>query len=636
MRRLGLGLASVLFGCKPAIAVEPALVETHSVGAPEPPIDEGDRLVEVTAGAFSSCARSESGVVACWGRDVVLTETALVDTHEPVIIDVPPADQIAAGRAHWCARTQAGQVWCWGGNRRRQLGNGTKVSMDYTPAAVPGVEGAVDLAAQGERTCARIEDGSVVCWGSYALPTPTELAPGPLAVDVERGLCAQDPWQCEGDPEPRNAVWGAFGFSGWSLKGTSEPAVRETVRLAECTTDRDGITECIGQDFRPLVRGAGVADGRLTVGFAHVCGAAEKGIAWCAGSDALHQSGPVDGLEDVVSIAAGAFHTCAVTGDGTLRCWGLGSSGQVGLPALARVLPPTKIELPAKATSVARHGEGICVETTDGVVCPPKDCARAGFQSTGYASIHHDDGFSCLHNAGRNASCSGTLSVWGPAPLPEDLDGQLRRFGDTRWCAHDERLVECRSLPFGAADDSLTGISADASLEVGCGIDPRGGLVCAALDVEPRAPVVESKIEGSFASIWLNEGLGRRTDGTIVWIEVVPDGVEVKPFPVPDVAQISREGNRTCAVDRSGAAWCWGWEEEPQRVEIPTPVRTIATRLDHACAVDDAGDLWCWGKNERGQLGRPQSRCAAEPVDLTAVVMKSMSSSTPTRQDGPP
>jgi alpha-tubulin suppressor-like RCC1 family protein len=39
---------------------------------------------------------------------------------------------------------------------------------------------------------------------------------------------------------------------------------------------------------------------------------------------------PVVGLSNVVHIAAGAFHTCAVLGDGTVRCWGGNTYGQCG------------------------------------------------------------------------------------------------------------------------------------------------------------------------------------------------------------------------------------------------------------------------------------------------------------------
>jgi len=38
----------------------------------------------------------------------------------------------------------------------------------------------------------------------------------------------------------------------------------------------------------------------------------------------------VPGLTDVTRVAAGAAHSCAIRGDGTVWCWGSNTSGQLG------------------------------------------------------------------------------------------------------------------------------------------------------------------------------------------------------------------------------------------------------------------------------------------------------------------
>jgi alpha-tubulin suppressor-like RCC1 family protein len=38
----------------------------------------------------------------------------------------------------------------------------------------------------------------------------------------------------------------------------------------------------------------------------------------------------VSGMSAATAIAAGQYHTCAIAGAGTLRCWGNNASGQLG------------------------------------------------------------------------------------------------------------------------------------------------------------------------------------------------------------------------------------------------------------------------------------------------------------------
>ena len=65
------------------------------------------------------------------------------------------------------------------------------------------------------------------------------------------------------------------------------------------------------------------------------------GTAACWGANDVGQLGDgttvgratpktVTGLGEVVSIAVGAAHSCAVRADGTAACWGADTSGQLG------------------------------------------------------------------------------------------------------------------------------------------------------------------------------------------------------------------------------------------------------------------------------------------------------------------
>jgi alpha-tubulin suppressor-like RCC1 family protein len=56
----------------------------------------------------------------------------------------------------------------------------------------------------------------------------------------------------------------------------------------------------------------------------------------------------VDALEDVVSVAAGVAHTCALRADGVPLCWGSNFTGQLGDGTTADRRTP--VEIPSFAS----------------------------------------------------------------------------------------------------------------------------------------------------------------------------------------------------------------------------------------------------------------------------------------------
>ena len=72
--------------------------------------------------------------------------------------------QISLGCYDTCARLDDGTVSCWGWNDTGKLGDGTTTDRP-TPTAVPGLTDVAELAAGCAHTCARLTDGTVTCWG---------------------------------------------------------------------------------------------------------------------------------------------------------------------------------------------------------------------------------------------------------------------------------------------------------------------------------------------------------------------------------------------------------------------------------------------------------------------------------------
>jgi len=93
-------------------------------------------------------------------------------------VDLGPgrtALQLTAGISlHTCARLDDGSAKCWGSNTSGQLGLGDTQDRGDGPgemgATLPAVDlgpgrTALQLTAGFQHTCARLDDGSVKCWG---------------------------------------------------------------------------------------------------------------------------------------------------------------------------------------------------------------------------------------------------------------------------------------------------------------------------------------------------------------------------------------------------------------------------------------------------------------------------------------
>jgi alpha-tubulin suppressor-like RCC1 family protein len=181
----------------------------------------------------------------------------------------PRAVGIVAGAYHTCARMDDGSVVCWGSGAAGQTGLGPAGADHPTPARVPGVERVAALRAASFLTCARTQEGAERCFGLEPLASEPARAPG----EGWRHRCELTEYRvaCRGD--------GSFGQRG------------------------DGTTN--GGDEPVLV----------------------------------------PALEDAVAIAAGRVHTCALRVGGDVLCWGDNTFGQLGDGTRERRMSPTRVAL---------------------------------------------------------------------------------------------------------------------------------------------------------------------------------------------------------------------------------------------------------------------------------------------------
>lgn len=178
----------------------------------------------VAAGGSFACAIIATGDVECWGWNVdgQLGNGSRTSSDVPTrVVGLPrPAVAIATAVDHACAITDQGALFCWGDNANGELGDGTTSDSSVAKAVVGLSSGVLAIDGGEVHTCAVVTGGAVKCWGWDAFgalgdgpgvgPQPTgSYTPKAVvgiagAVDVDLGRWSS----CAVFPNDRVKCWG--------------------------------------------------------------------------------------------------------------------------------------------------------------------------------------------------------------------------------------------------------------------------------------------------------------------------------------------------------------------------------------------------------------------------------------------
>jgi len=400
-----------------------------------------------------------------------------------------------------------------------------------------------------------------------------------------------------------------------------------------CSTDVCDSGEC-----RPTTSDA-VTD--VSLGGLHACAVRGNGSIWCWGynhkgqlgddslenrnrpSQAVPYDGPMGPAKQVE--ASQASHTCAVTEDGKLWCWGssgaaVGNTHELyrredctlccdwytrmegdqcvpwyGDPIMQPVFFPARGET---IRSVFLGRSHTCARVFNGT--DPRTLCMGGNEDGQLARdpLERGGGSSLEHSIGGNVS--DTRAEGG-----EDHNCVIRE-GDVR-CWGKNSAGQLGSMPMNAyrptvINDGALGVS--TWLEVGlgwdhsCAISDAGGLYC-----------------------WGDGGQGRLGNG-----ETGDTSTPTLIDPGPGWTVVNGGRTHTCGI-RGGALLCWGSNGAgelgdgsrlphmvPEQVGTEADWELVSAGDIFTCGVRGGGQLYCWGTNEVGQLGIGSETNSLEPT----------------------
>jgi alpha-tubulin suppressor-like RCC1 family protein len=365
----------------------------------------------------------------------------------------------------------------------------------------------------------------------------------------------------------------------------------------------------------------------VTAGADHVCALTDRGEAYCWGSneagqlgtgstDSLAHTRPARVIGDLTftTLAAGLTHTCGLTRDGAVFCWGANDSAQLGDGTIRNSPTPVRVATDVKFKTIGPGGTHTCAVSVDGVGY----CWGGNWHGQlGVDNRDGDAGAPCCYRAPtriRTELRFSSVVAGGIDSCGVAVDGKAYCWGSPQ---------EGR-LGTGAAD------AANKSADKTVPIAVAGDVVFAT--VVPRA--------------WHTCGLSS-THAAFCWGGNVFQIGSVVPRRIGadvDFTMISTGLFHDCALSRDGIAYCWGQNADgeigdgtthdaasPQRVATDRRFVSIAaggnvfvakpgdaTTWAFTCGLTrDVASILCWGDNRHGALGNGSTTRALTPTPVS-------------------
>lgn len=266
-------------------------------------------------------------------------------------------DKFAVGFDHACAMISGSQkIWCWGQNLMGQLGQGDMFSRGNTPSslAMPPVDlgGPVsDFDCGATFSCALLVDGNVKCWGNNTVGglgqgdtvhrgnKPNQMGTALPPIKFPNGLTAKKV-SCATGSTMACAIMADNSVICWGNGESNALGYGDNITRGTRPSD-------MGDAMKPVDLGTGLTAKQISVGNAFACAVLNDDTLKCWGFGGTGRLGLGDEVTRYVygdalprvdlgtgakvkKVTTGIGFACALLFDGTAKCWGSNEFGQLG------------------------------------------------------------------------------------------------------------------------------------------------------------------------------------------------------------------------------------------------------------------------------------------------------------------
>ncbi|MBN1607037.1 MAG: hypothetical protein JW940_10415, partial [Polyangiaceae bacterium] len=362
---------------------------------------------------------------------------------------------------------------------------------------------------------------------------------------------------------------------------------------------------------------------RLAAGFYHTCAVTSDGRLGCWGKNDFNQATPstddpvaqptwFSALSDVTLVAAGTSHTCATFGSSnTIACWGSNASNQLGTGTSAASSPTPITILDSSSMPV-----------TDAISLAAGRAHNCAAFESGEARCWGERNYG---QVGNGSTSDGTVSIpalvrTAPSVYLEDIVEVAA--GDSHSCARTN-----------LGDVYCWGFNSAGQLGVGDTTPEKSGNA-----LKVAISNVTMITAGKAHTCALSSGTvycwGLNTSNQVGQASGDLYTTPQAYGAFSDAVAVAAGGTFTCAR-RPSAVACWGSNTSGERGDT-APASASATAVavsglsaaflaagggGHACAIEDSGQAVCWGNNLSGQLGNGGSTNTHLPQDVSPLLV---------------